>query len=99
MYLYLPMVIVSLATRIPQCVVVHDLGFLHQPDAYKRSHILYLRHYTPKFIKKATRVSTVSLFSKNDIIRQYRTDADKIDVVYSAVKPSFKPLSFEEQEK
>jgi len=89
----------SLATRIPQCVVVHDLGFLHQPDAYKRSHILYLRHYTPKFIKKATRVSTVSLFSKNDIIRQYRTDADKIDVVYSAVKPSFKPLSFEEQEK
>ncbi|HEY0066595.1 MAG TPA: hypothetical protein VGB46_04510, partial [Flavisolibacter sp.] len=28
----------SLATRVPQCLVVHDLGFLHFPDGYKRSH-------------------------------------------------------------
>lgn len=88
----------SLFTKLPQCMVVHDLGFLHYPAAYKKSHLVYLRHYTPRFIRKATRVATVSQFSKNDITSQYHTDPSKIDVVYSAVKESFAPMTWEEQE-
>jgi glycosyltransferase involved in cell wall biosynthesis len=83
----------SLTTRVPQCLVVHDLGFLHQPDAYKTSHLYYLRYYTPRFVKKAKVVATVSAFSKNDIISHYKTPADKIEIVYSAVKESFKPAT------
>src|SRR4051812_46293582 len=29
----------SLTTRRPQCLVVHDLGFLHFPEAYQKSHV------------------------------------------------------------
>lgn len=87
----------SLTTRVPQCLVVHDLGFLHYPEAYQKTHLRYFRHYTPKFIRRAKTVATVSAFSKNDIVQQYKTPAEKINVVYSGVKPSFRPTTFAEQ--
>lgn len=89
----------SLATRVPQCMIVHDLGFLHQPEAYKKSHLLYLKRYTPKYVQKAKSVATVSEFSKADLIKQYGVAEEKLTVVYSAVKEAFKPIPFEEQQK
>lgn len=85
----------SLVTRVPQCLVVHDLGFLHHPEAYKKSHVLYLKRYMPDFLKKAASIGTVSGFSKKDIIRQYKTPHDKISVVYSAAKETFHPQPME----
>lgn len=87
----------SLRTRVPQCLVVHDLGFLHQPGAYKKVHLRFLRRNLPRFLQKARRIATVSEFSKNDIIRQYGIPAEKIRVVYSAVKQGFSPISYEAQ--
>ncbi|HEU4633363.1 MAG TPA: glycosyltransferase family 1 protein [Flavisolibacter sp.] len=87
----------SLTTTVPQCLVVHDLGFLHQPGAYRKSHLRFYRHYTPKFLKKAKQVATVSQFSKNDIVKQYGKETGKITVVYNGVKEAFQPASFEEQ--
>lgn len=87
----------SLTTSVPQCVVMHDLGFLHYPDGYKKSHLLYYKHFTPLFIRKAKTVATVSQFSKDDIVKQYSTNPAKIDVVYSGVKPFFTTISFDEQ--
>ena len=86
----------SLRTRVPQCLVVHDLSFLHDPAFMKRSHYLFLKRYTPKFIQKARRIVTVSAFSKNDIISKYNTTAEKIDVVYNGVKDSFHPSGEED---
>jgi glycosyltransferase involved in cell wall biosynthesis len=87
----------SLTTKVPQCLVVHDLGFLHHPEAYKKSHGFYLKNYTPKFIHKAKSVVTVSNFSKEDIIKQYKVDEAKIKVVYNGAKNIFTPRSFDEQ--
>lgn len=87
----------SLSTNVPQCVVVHDLGFLHFPEGYKKSHLLYYNRFTPKFIHKAKTVATVSQFSKADIMKQYKTAPEKIIVAYNGIKESFVPLSFDEQ--
>lgn len=87
----------SLTTPVPQCLVVHDLGFLHYPEGYHKTHLTYYKHYTPKFIRKAKTLATVSQFSKDDIVRQYHTAAEKISVVYNGVKPIFAPTSFEQQ--
>jgi glycosyltransferase involved in cell wall biosynthesis len=87
----------SLTTGVPQCLVVHDLGFLHYPEGYQKSHLAYYKHYTPKFIRKAKAIATVSQFSKKDIIHQYKTPAEKITVVYNGVKPVFTPTPFDEQ--
>ena len=87
----------SLTTSIPQCLVVHDLGFLHYPDTYKKSHVSYLKKNTSRFLKKAAGIVTVSGFSKNDIVQQYKIAPEKIDVVYNGVKKVFHPLSPEER--
>ena len=87
----------SLTAKIPQCLVIHDLGFLHYPETYKKSHVSFLKRNTSKFLKKAKRVVTVSEFSKNDIIKNYKTPSEKIDVVYNGVKEKFQPLVVEEK--
>lgn len=85
----------SLTTKVPQCLVVHDLGFLHYSEGYQQSHLRFYKWYTPRFLKKATSIATVSQFSKDDIVQQYGVPPDKINVVYSAAKLIFKPLPWE----
>ena len=97
MYLFPAMDFVHLRTKVPQCLVVHDLAFLHYPSFIKKSHLLFYKRYTPKFLEKAESIATVSEFSKQDIIKQYKTEAAKIDVVFSAVKEIFHPVSEEEK--
>ena len=43
----------SLTTKIPQCLVVHDPGFFHHPEAHRKSHYRFYRHYAPSFLKKS----------------------------------------------
>lgn len=87
----------SLTTRVPQCLVVHDLGFLHYAQGYKPSHRFFYKHYTPRFLKKANTIATVSQFSRADITATYKIPDEKIDVVYNGVRDVFRPLSFEQQ--
>ncbi len=83
----------SLTTSVPQCLVIHDLAFLHHPAFIKKSHLIFYKRYTPRFLKKAGSIATVSAFTKADIHQRYKIDNEKISVVYNAAKPSFKPLT------
>jgi glycosyltransferase involved in cell wall biosynthesis len=85
----------SLKTNTPQCLVVHDIAFLHYPSHIKRSHLYFFKKYIPKFLQKANSIATVSEFSKKDILNHYKTDPEKINVVYSAAKEIFKPVPIE----
>ncbi|HMK25431.1 MAG TPA: glycosyltransferase family 1 protein [Chitinophagaceae bacterium] len=87
----------SLTTKVPQCLVLHDLAFLHHPSFIKRSHLLFYKKYTPKFLEKAKTIATVSEFSKKDILAHYNTEPGKIDVVFSAARDIFHPASEEEK--
>jgi glycosyltransferase involved in cell wall biosynthesis len=49
---------------------------------------VFYRRRVPKFIQKAASLATVSQFTKNDITRVYKTDADKIGVVYNGCRES-----------
>ena len=87
----------SLASKVPQCLVLHDLAFLHHPSFIKRSHLLYYKKNTPKFLEKAKTIATVSEFSKKDILAHYKIESNKIDVVFSAARDIFHPGSEEEK--
>lgn len=88
----------SLRAKIPSCLVIHDLAFEHYPDHLKLSHRLYLRKYSPLFARKATRIATVSEFSKKDISERYGIDADRIDVTCNGAHDAYRPLGWEERE-
>ena len=83
----------SLTTSVPQCLVIHDLAFLHHPAFIKKSHLLFYKRYTPRFLKKANAIATVSEFTKADIHQRYKIENEKIHVVYNAAKPVFKPIT------
>lgn len=88
----------SLVGKTPQVLAIHDLAFLHYPSFIAKYHLWFYKMFTPKFIKKAVTVLTVSEFSKQDIIKHYKTLPQKIKVVYSAAKENFLPLGFNEQQ-
>ena len=89
--------IASLRTRVPQCLVVHDLAFLQDPHWFSGSIRRYYRSQMPKFLKQVSRVATVSETSKQALIDRYKFAPDRIDVVYSAAKPAFRVLDTAEK--
>ncbi len=85
----------SLTSSIPQLLMVHDLAFKHFPQHISWHQFLYYKWGTPKFLKKATRVITVSEFSKQDILKHYPIDAAKISVISGAARSEFQTLDRE----
>src|SRR5581483_11090972 len=73
--------------------VVHDINFHHIPQDLKRANRIYYNYFFPKYVKKATRLATVSEYSKADIVATYNTDPAKIDVVYNGINAFYEPVS------
>lgn len=88
----------SLRTRVPQCLVIHDLAFLHFPKGINGTQLRYYKRNTPDFIQQAKTLITVSDFSKTDIIRHFPDAAGKIKVIHNGIRNIFRPRSFEERE-
>ncbi len=78
---------------------MHDLNFEHYPEDIPFWARKHYRYYFPKYAQKADRIATVSEFSKQDIVKQYNVDPQKIDVVYNGASEGFKPLSEDEKTK
>ncbi|MDY6326832.1 MAG: glycosyltransferase family 1 protein [Bacteroidales bacterium] len=83
--------------KVPALNVIHDLNFIHHPEFVPPVVDRYYRRFFHTFAEKATRIATVSEFSKNDISRQFGIEAEKIDVVYCGSNALYKPLTDEEQ--
>lgn len=82
----------SLRTKVPQLAVIHDINFLHRPEDLPWLMGHYYNFFFPKFARKAKRIATVSFYSKEDIVRSYKIDYDKIDVVYDGVNGIYQPI-------
>lgn len=82
-----------LGTDVKQICVIHDLAFEHFGDAVNSLVVKYMRYFTPKFCNKVKRIATVSEYSKQDIMKQYNIDSDKIDVVYNGARELYHVVS------
>jgi glycosyltransferase involved in cell wall biosynthesis len=87
----------SLRSKVPQVGVIHDLNFEHYPLDIPKFPRKYLQTYFPKFAKKASKIITVSHYSKKDITDTYQIDPSKIAVAWNSASDAFQPL--EENEK
>ncbi len=88
----------SLPYKGKDIAVIHDINFEHKPEYVKQPARKYLLTYFRKFARKATRVATVSEYSRQDISRTYGISPAKIDLVYNGIGDFFKPLPPEVQE-
>lgn len=82
---------ISLKTKVPTLTVIHDLNFEHYPNFLAKSHHWYMKYFFHRFAKYATRIATVSVFSKQDIVKTYNISPSKIDVVYNGSHANYHP--------
>ena len=83
----------SLNAKVKQLAVIHDLNFEHYPNDVPFLVRKYYKYFFPKFAQKATRIATVSEYSKNDIVQHYQINPSKIDVVYNGCNELYSPIN------
>lgn len=89
--------ILPMKSYVPQISVIHDLNFEHHPEWLPRPVAKYYRNRFSQFARKATRIVTVSEFSKKDIIDTYHIAVEKIGIVHNAAIDAFKPMEYDDQ--
>ncbi len=72
--------------------VIHDINFVHYPKDLKFLTSTFYNLFFPRYAREATRIATVSDYSKADLVKQYDLNPSKIDVVYNGADLNFKTL-------
>ena len=90
--------ICSIRTRKPQCMAISDLGFLEPSKAMKKWLAGFYKKFTLLFLEKAKAVVTISDYTQNTIISQYKINTEKVDLIHFGVDKIFKPIDWEEKE-
>ncbi|MDF1546511.1 MAG: glycosyltransferase family 1 protein [Bacteroidales bacterium] len=83
----------SLNSKIPSLAVIHDINFLHFPEDLPWSSRWFYNYYFPRYAQKATRLATVSEYSKNDLVKNYHIRPDNIDVLYNGYNEVYQPIN------
>lgn len=79
--------------EIKRIVTIFDLSFLHFEEMFTKKDLWKLKNWTKFSIENADHIVTISNFSKQDIIDQYKLDKSKITVAY----PGFNKEKFKIQ--
>ncbi len=87
----------SLFTKVKSVAVIHDLNFLHLPQYLPPIVRWYYNYFFPKFAKKTTQIATVSEYTKQDIVKSYGINPEKITVAHNGCNDKYKPISIKEQ--
>ncbi|MBL7951898.1 MAG: glycosyltransferase family 4 protein [Flavobacteriales bacterium] len=87
----------ALRSNVPTLAVLHDLNFEHYPEDLPKAYRDYYRSYFPRFARHATRLGTVSEYSRRDIAKTYGVPESRIDVIHNGVGDVYRPLSEEEK--
>lgn len=86
----------SLMSKCRQLPVIYDLNFEHFPENLALKNRIYFKFFFKKFAKKATRIATISEYSKNDIVDLYKIDESLIDNVSCGINSNFRKLDVSE---
>ncbi|MEG1622518.1 MAG: glycosyltransferase family 1 protein [Alistipes sp.] len=90
---------VGLAKRgMKSIVTIHDLIFLHYPEFYKPVDRIIYKWKFCYACRTANRIIAVSECTKRDIIRFFKIDPDKIEVIYQGCSSVFQ-IEVSEEEK
>ncbi len=77
---------------VKRIVTIFDLSFLHFPEMFRRVDLWQLKNWTKFSALNADHIITISNFSKQDIIKQYGVNKEKITVAYPGYdRENFKP--------
>ncbi|MEI7595151.1 MAG: glycosyltransferase family 1 protein [Bacteroidota bacterium] len=73
--------------------VIHDLSFFHNKNDLPYLYQKYVDFFFPIFAKNASKICTVSEYSKKDISKNFNIESENIQVVYNGANEIYKPIS------
>lgn len=88
--------VLPLSLPCPSVVSVMDLSFITQPRTHKRFNRVYLSLFSRWSCRKATRVITISEWTKRDLIHHFGIPAERIDAIPLGVAAHIRPASAEQ---
>ncbi len=69
-------------TSIPRVMSIMDLSYLSYPELFRKKDLHQLVHWTAYSAAHATKIFTISEYSRNDIIKTYQKAAADVIVTY-----------------
>jgi glycosyltransferase involved in cell wall biosynthesis len=88
----------SLRCKVPQCMLINDLSFLLHPELYVNSWLRFYKKNMAKFVAHAKTIVTSSHFVKQQLIGNYKKDADAITVAHFGAAQIYKPATLQEKD-
>lgn len=73
--------------KVPRVTTVHDLNYLHLPDAHFGVRALGMRLLVPAAVRTSRRVIVDAAVTREDLVTHLRADPERIDVVPLGVAP------------
>ena len=83
-------------TKAPSVVTIHDLIFMRFPEFYKTIDRKIYQNKVKYACASAKKIIAISEQTKEDIIRFFNVNSDKIEVVYQSISPAFFELKTSE---
>ncbi|MEK7616851.1 MAG: glycosyltransferase family 1 protein [Patescibacteria group bacterium] len=83
--IYSPTHYIPRFSSIKRIATIFDLSFLHFPEMFNKKDLWQLTNWTKFSIDNADHIITISNFSKQDIIKNYGIDKNKITVAYPGI--------------
>lgn len=70
---------------------VHDLSFLHYPEAHPAARVRWLAQHLPETLARADRVITVSDFIRRELLQHFGADPARVTTIPPGVDERFRP--------
>lgn len=77
----------------PVVATIHDLSFEHLPETFNRRSRAQLQLTVRHTARRAKQILTLSEFSRNDIIKTYNIEPERVFVTPAAAPPDFAPVT------
>ena len=87
--------ICATSVKVPQCLLINDLDFIHYPEQFNFFNRVFLKRHTKKSILQAKTVIATSSFLKKEISRFYSKSDNKLVLIHSAADEVYQPIEFE----
>lgn len=75
--------------KIKIITIIHDISFNFYPQFIKKTDLFFLKTLIPHSLRRADKIIAVSEFTKNEIIKYYKINSDKVDFFLNAVSDEF----------
>lgn len=97
-------ILINLANSAPllylnNVVTIHDLSVFFNPEWFSFLYRTYYKLLTPRIVKKAKLIFTVSNSIKGEINERFGVASEKIEVIYNGVSDKFKRGQLKEPER